>query len=112
MCAKIRGCSLCAPPHRASIACRQTRARSRRDRAGILKRPAESVSDLGAARRAPSFQLVGGEPRRTLDLPALRAAGVRLTGRLQGSEGPWLHFAPTLPADTREADQQMYRLLE
>jgi putative flavoprotein involved in K+ transport len=82
------------------------------DRAGILKRPAESVSDLGAARRVPSFQLVGGEPRRTLDLPVLLEAGVRLTGRLHASEGPWLHFAPTLPADTRDAHQRMYRLLD
>ncbi|MEY2930589.1 MAG: hypothetical protein RL033_1338 [Pseudomonadota bacterium] len=82
------------------------------DRAGILKRPAESVSDLGAARRAPSFQLVGAEPRRTLDLPALLEAGVRLTGRLQASVGRWLHFAPTLPADTRDADEQMHRLLD
>jgi putative flavoprotein involved in K+ transport len=82
------------------------------DRAGVLRRPAESVSDLRAARRAPSLQLVGGEPRRTLDLPVVLEAGVRLTGRLQAIEGPWLRFAPTLPADSRDADEQMRGLLD
>jgi len=82
------------------------------DRAGILRRPAQSVRDLRAARRAPSLQLVGGEPRRNLDLSVAVAAGVRLTGRLLASEGHWLHFAPTLLADARAADEQMHRLLD
>jgi putative flavoprotein involved in K+ transport len=82
------------------------------DRAGILRRPAESVSDLRRARAASSLQLVGGEPRRSLDLAVLLDAGVRLTGRLRATEGPWLHFAPTLPADVQDADEQMHRLLD
>ena len=51
---------------------------------GILDERYDEVHDLVRARRLPSLQLAGTPQRRTLDLAALSAAGVELTGRFVG----------------------------
>jgi putative flavoprotein involved in K+ transport len=51
---------------------------------GILDERYDEVPDLVRARRLPSLQLAGTPQRRTLDLAALTAAGVELTGRFVG----------------------------
>ena len=81
------------------------------DSVGILARRAETVPDLARARRQPSLQLLGGPDGRAVDLPALRARGVRLAGRVAAIDGRSIHFADDLAATTREADAKMERLL-
>ena len=51
---------------------------------GVLDERYDEVPDLVRARRLPSLQLAGTPQRRTLDLAALTAAGVELTGRFVG----------------------------
>lgn len=81
------------------------------DAAGILDESAADVRDLEASRRQPSFQLVGGSDRATLDLPALAAKGVRLTGRLAGIDGNRVAFHDDLAASTLRADARLARLI-
>jgi putative flavoprotein involved in K+ transport len=81
------------------------------DSAGFLDEPAEAVSDLDAARRQPSLQLVGTEDHRTLDLGVLRRMGVRLAGRVAGVESRRVLFADDLHASIAAADARLARLL-
>ena len=77
--------------------------------AGILDERIDDSRDLEGARRQPSFQLVAD---RTLDLPALAAAGVRLVGRVVGADGARVALAPDLEATARDADARLRRLLD
>ena len=52
------------------------------DRAGVLDERYDQVDDIARARKVPSIQLVGTPGRKTLDLNALRAIGVKLRGKL------------------------------
>src|SRR6187200_2151325 len=52
------------------------------DASGVWDQRYDVVDDLDRARRLPSPQLVGTPERTTLDLNALTALGVELTGRL------------------------------
>ncbi|HSG47901.1 MAG TPA: NAD(P)/FAD-dependent oxidoreductase [Longimicrobiales bacterium] len=54
---------------------------------GILDQRAREVENLAASRDQPSMQLVGSPDRRTLDLAAACAAGIRLVGRARGADG-------------------------
>src|SRR5262249_31203423 len=62
------------------------------ERIGVLDEKIESVRDVGRARRAPSFQLVGDPGHRTLDLEVLQEIGIRLAGRCAGVHGGVLCF--------------------
>ena len=81
------------------------------ERMGIFGETVDKVRDLDAARRAPSWQLVGRDDHRSLDLPTLQAQGVRLCGRLTDIEGSRLHFADDLPRSAQEAERKLWRLL-
>jgi len=81
------------------------------DAAGILDESAADVRDLEASRRQPSFQLVGRSDRATLDLPALAAKGVRLTGRLEAIDGTRVGFRDDLAASVTRADAKLARLV-
>lgn len=81
------------------------------DAAGVLDESAADVRDLEASRRQPSFQLVGRADRATLDLPALAAKGVRLTGRLAGIDGTRAVFHDDLGASVARADAKLARLV-
>jgi putative flavoprotein involved in K+ transport len=82
------------------------------DAIGQLDERWDEVPDIDRARRLPSLQLVGGPQRRTLDLNALTAVGVRLVGRLAGVAGGRALFSGSLPALVAGADLKQDRLLD
>lgn len=63
---------------------------------GILDQRVQQVKDLAASRDQPSMQLVGSADRRTLDLAAISAAGIRLVGRARGAVGHHVALADDL----------------
>jgi putative flavoprotein involved in K+ transport len=79
---------------------------------GLLDVRYDAVDDLVAARRKPSFQLVGSPERRDVDLNALRAAGVRVTGRLAGMQDGTAMFSGSLAHACASADLTLGRLLD
>lgn len=81
------------------------------DAAGVLNETYDQIDDLNRARNLPSFQLIGSPDRRTLDLNALTALGVRLTGRLAGINGERAQFSGSLRNVCELADLKMRRLL-
>ncbi len=81
------------------------------DLAGILDERADAVPDLERARGQPSLQLVGSAGGRTIDLPGLRARGVRLAGRLERIDGDRVFLAGDLAESTGNAEQKLSRLL-
>jgi putative flavoprotein involved in K+ transport len=62
-------------------------------------------------RRAAALPLDGRGGGRTIDLRTLAAAGVEVTGRLEGFAGGHALFAPGLAADVADADRRLARLL-
>src|SRR5215510_6539250 len=50
------------------------------DAAGVLDQRYDEIDDIVRARRVPSLQLIGSPDRAMIDLNALRAIGVQLTG--------------------------------
>ena len=82
------------------------------DRIGRLDERYDEVDDLVRARHVPSPQLVGTPERRTLDLNALTAIGVRLVGRLSAVEGTTAHFSGSLRNVCALADLKLIRLLD
>lgn len=80
-------------------------------RTGRLDRAVEDVPDARAARREPSFQLLGASPARAVDLPALHARGVELLGRWRGADDGAVHLAPDLPSTTADAERRLARVL-
>jgi putative flavoprotein involved in K+ transport len=82
------------------------------DAIGVLDERYDAVDDVVRARRVPSPQLAGTATRRTLDLNALRDAGVRIVGRLVGVVGGKAQFSGSLTNDCAMADLKMRRLLD
>ena len=81
------------------------------DLAGVFDESAAEVADLDRARRQPSLQVVGSAEGRAVDLPSLRAQGVRLVGRLAAIDGVKLSFVGDLAEITWHAEQKLARLL-
>jgi putative flavoprotein involved in K+ transport len=81
------------------------------DAMGLLDRGAEQVADLESARREPSLQLVGRPDGRDLDLATLQDIGVRLAGRLVGTQASTVRFAADLGGSVADADARLRRLL-
>ena len=81
------------------------------ERTGLLDDRYDEMDDLVRARNLPSPQLVGTSDRRTLDLNALTALGVRLVGRLMGVRGGRAQFSGSLRNVCTLADLKMNRLL-
>ncbi|HEU4349738.1 MAG TPA: FAD-dependent oxidoreductase [Actinoplanes sp.] len=82
------------------------------DRMGSLDRTVDQlpVAERERVLREPSLQLAG--TGRRVDLPALRARGVRLTGRLAGVDPDGtLRFADDLAATMAAADARLGRVL-
>ena len=79
---------------------------------GLLDERYDEVEDLRRARGVPSPQLVGTDDRRTLDLNALAARGVRITGRLAGIRDGRAQFSGSLRNVCKLADLKMNRLLD
>jgi putative flavoprotein involved in K+ transport len=86
------------------------------DATGRLARTIDEVPDPAAARREPSLQVVGRpgtDPvESAVDLAALQARGVRLTGRLRGLAGRTATFGDELATVTADADRRMHRFLD
>jgi len=81
------------------------------DAMGLLDRRVRVHLAPGAPAAEPSAQLVGRPDGREVDLPALQARGITLTGRLGAVDGPRVRFAPDLPATTAAADDRLTGLL-
>ena len=81
------------------------------DATGLLDQRYDEVDDVVRARNVPSMQLVGS-PGRTIDLNALRSAGVRLVGRLAGIQDGVAQFSGSLPNVCALADLKLGRLLD
>jgi putative flavoprotein involved in K+ transport len=81
------------------------------ERSGTLDRGVDDVRSVAQARREPSLQLVGRDNGASLDLAALAAGGVTLTGRLTAIDGDVVHFADDLQATVSHADVRLLRVL-
>lgn len=79
---------------------------------GVMDTRYDTVDDIRRARRLPSLQLAGTPERRTLDLNALRAAGITIVGRLAGIRDWKVQFSGALGNMCALADLKMNRLLD
>lgn len=79
--------------------------------AGILDERYDEVDDLVRARHLPSPQLIGTPERRSIDLDSLRAAGVRIAGRLGRIDDGIAQFSGSLANVCALADLKLDRLL-
>lgn len=79
---------------------------------GLLDECYDQVDDIKRARGVPSPQLIGSKERRTLDLNALSAEGVRLCGRLAGVRDGRIQFSGGLRNVCKLADLKMNRMLD
>jgi putative flavoprotein involved in K+ transport len=82
------------------------------DRIGAFAVTTDDVSDPREVRQEGSFQLVGRDDHRDVDLPALHAAGVQMAGRIAAVDGSRVRFAADLPATTSAADTCLTGLLD
>jgi putative flavoprotein involved in K+ transport len=82
------------------------------DAIGQLDERIEEQDDPGRGPRLPSLQLVGTPERRAVDLNALTASGVRITGRLVGVNSRRAQFSGSLANACASADLKMHRLLD
>jgi putative flavoprotein involved in K+ transport len=82
------------------------------DAIGQLDERYDEVDDINRARHLPSLQLIGTPERRTLDLNALTAVGVRLVGRLTRIVGPTAQFSGAIANLIAHADLKERRLLD
>ena len=81
------------------------------DAQGVLDERYDEVDDLVRARHLPSPQLIGTPERRSIDLDALAAAGVRVVGRLGRIRDGVAQFSGSLANVCTLADLKMARLL-
>jgi putative flavoprotein involved in K+ transport len=81
------------------------------DVVGLLDERYDEVDDLLRVRRLPSLQLAGTPRHSTLDLAALLASGVELTGRLVGVARGRAQISGSLPNLIKAADLKQGRLL-
>ena len=82
------------------------------ERSGIWNQRYDEIEDLQRARGLPSPQLIGSADRATLDLNALRAAGVQIVGRLAAIRDGRALFSGGLANQFALADLKMDRLLD
>lgn len=82
------------------------------DATGMMDVRYDELDDLDRARRLPSLQLIGTPERATIDLNALRAAGVEFVGKLVAVDGARVKFSGSLANCCALADLKMNRLLE
>ncbi len=82
------------------------------DASGLLDQRYEEVDDIVRARNVPSLQLAGFSDHRTLNLNALKRAGVNLAGRLAGISDDKVQFSGSLRNVCEMADLKMNRLLD
>jgi putative flavoprotein involved in K+ transport len=81
------------------------------DRTGLLDESYDTVDDIARVRSTPSFQVVGSDDGRNVDLDALQTQGVRVTGRLVGADDARVVFSGSLANLCASADLKLERLL-
>jgi putative flavoprotein involved in K+ transport len=81
------------------------------DRLGSLRRSRAEMVHGAVLREEPSLQLIGTPERRSIDLAALHAKGVRLVGRASGMDGLRARFEDDLFDTTSAADRRLIRIL-
>ena len=79
---------------------------------GVWNQRYDEIDDIERARGLPSPQLIGTPERVTVDLNALRGAGVEIVGRLAAIRDGRLLFSGGLPNQFALADLKMERLLD
>lgn len=72
----------------------------------------DDIADPAATSRAPSVQLVGGEPPRQLDLATLHELGVTVVGRLEAADGTTARFGDNLQGCVADSERRMHRTLD
>jgi putative flavoprotein involved in K+ transport len=82
------------------------------DVAGVWDERYDEVEDITRARRVPSLQLTGSNERKTLDLNALTAEGVKLVGKLAAISNGKALFSGSLKNQCALSDLKMGRLLD
>lgn len=82
------------------------------DQMGIFDETLDQVHDAERSRSQPSLQLVGRPDQSSLDLITLQDEGVKLAGKVIGTDGNKAHFADDLVAYTARADVKLARLLK
>jgi putative flavoprotein involved in K+ transport len=81
------------------------------ERRGVFDKTIDEMPDAAKARRAPSMQLVGGSPARSIDLGTLRRTGVQLAGRLRAADRHRVSFADDLAITAATAEARLSRML-
>jgi putative flavoprotein involved in K+ transport len=81
------------------------------DTTGLHDELYTEIEDIVRVRRVPSFQLTGSDERKTLDINALTAIGVKLVGRFAGIHDGKAQFAGSLRNMCKMSDLKMNRLL-
>ncbi len=82
------------------------------DAMGVLSATIHQVGNIGVSRGQPSFQLIGSDDHRSLDLDALQQQGVRLVGRMIGVSNRSLYLGDDLAASIDHAEMKMNRQLD
>lgn len=82
------------------------------DASGLHNELYSEIEDIVRVRRLPSFQLTGSDERKTLDINALSAIGVKLVGRFAGIHDGKAQFAGSLRNMCKSSDLKMNRLLK
>ena len=82
------------------------------DASGVLGERYDEIDDIVRARSVPSLQLAGSPERRSIDLNALTAIGVKLIGRLAGINDGKAQFSGSLGNQCAMSDLKMNRLLD
>jgi putative flavoprotein involved in K+ transport len=82
------------------------------EHSGVWNQRYDEIDDIERARGLPSPQLIGTRERATLDLNALRAAGVEIVGRLAAIRDGCALFSGGLRNQFALADLKMQRLLD
>jgi putative flavoprotein involved in K+ transport len=82
------------------------------EKSGVWNQRYDEIDDLERARGLPSPQLIGSAARETLDLNALRAAGVEIIGRLAAIRDGRALFSGGLANQLALADLKLERLLD
>jgi putative flavoprotein involved in K+ transport len=82
------------------------------DAIGLMDEFYTGVDNIERVRGLPSLQLAGSDDRRDMDLNALAAQGIRLTGRLAGIAGSRVQFSGSFRNLCQMADLKLNRLLD
>jgi putative flavoprotein involved in K+ transport len=81
------------------------------DRLNLFDKRAKDATELAAARRQPSTQLVGSAEHRDIGLGTLASMGVHIVGRLAALDGDRAFLRRDLGASIEAADARTRRLL-